>query len=354
MDPASWEISSIGGNVATNAGGMTCIKYGVTADYVTGMTVVLADGRTLRLGGRTRKRASGYRLLQLFVGSEGTLGVITEITLRLIPRPLCRAVALVAFTSTTDAGAAVTRLLGSGHLPSALELMDKGALELVSAQLPPGLSADLAAILIVEQDGHDRDTVNSDLYAMVDVLGGVDNRIAVDPAQTERLWAARRSVGKVLMSIPGNNFSEDVAVPVGRIPEMLSRIERLKAQTGVRIPVVGHAADGNLHPIVIFEEHERSKVGPIAARIFADAVDLGGSISAEHGLGALKRDHAGVEHAAEELELMRGIKDLLDPFGILNPHKIFPEGPADGLFLERQPGWGEQTASGRDRGELGA
>ena len=353
-DPASWEMSSIGGNVATNAGGMSCLKYGLTADYVLGMTVVLAGGATLELGGRTRKRASGYRLLHLFIGSEGTLGVITEICVRLIPRPKHRAVALVAYASTVDAGEAVTRLLGSGHMPSALELMDRGALDLVQAHLPAGLPAGLEAILIVEQDGGDVDVVQGDLEAMVAILGGIDNRVAVDSLQAERLWSARRSIGKVMMAMPGNNFSEDVAVPIGRIPEMLRRIDKIKAETGLHIPVVGHAGDGNLHPVVIFEEADRDKVGPAAATIFADAVDLGGSISAEHGLGSLKRDHAVVEHAPEELELMAGIKRLLDPHGILNPHKVLPEGPADGAFLERQPGWGRLNAAGRDKSELGA
>jgi glycolate dehydrogenase FAD-linked subunit len=353
-DPASWEMSSIGGNVATNAGGMSCLKYGVTADYVLGMTVVLADGTTVRLGGRTRKRASGYRLLQLFVGSEGTLGVITEICLRLIPRPRYRAVALVAYASIVEAGQAVTRLLGSGYLPSALELMDRGALDLVQADLPAGLPAELQAILIIEQDGGNEDVVHADLHAMVEILGGIDNRIAIDSVQTERLWSARRSIGKVVMTIPGNSFSEDVAVPIGLIPEMLRRIEQIKADSGLQIPVVGHAGDGNLHPLILFEEDDRSRVGPTAAAIFAAALELGGSISAEHGLGSLKRDHAALEHAPADLELMAGIKRLLDPDGILNPHKVFPEGPADGSFLERQPGWGALLPSGRDRGELGA
>ncbi|MHB8509105.1 MAG: FAD-binding oxidoreductase [Candidatus Dormibacteria bacterium] len=353
-DPGSVDISTIGGNVACNAGGMSCLKYGVTADYVLGMTVVLADGTILRLGGRTRKRASGYRLAQLFVGSEGTLGVITEICLKLIPRPKHRSVGLVTYPSAVAAGEAVARLLGSGRLPCALELMDRGALEMVSAHLPADLAPDLAAILIIEQDGSDSEMVMTELQEMVGILGGIDNRIALDAVQRERLWGARRNIGKVLMGMRQNFFAEDISVPIARIPEMLASIELRALDSGLRIPVVGHAGDGNLHPMILFDDADRDKVGPIAAGFFSDAVALGGSISAEHGLGALKRDHASSEHDEPEMELMRAIKKVLDPSGILNPHKIFPEGPADGGFLDRQPGWGVKALGERERAELGA
>jgi glycolate oxidase len=353
-DPGSVDISTIGGNVACNAGGMSCLKYGVTADYVLGMTVAMADGTVMSLGGRTRKRSSGYRLAQLFVGSEGTLGVITEVTLKLIPRPRHRSVALVAYASTVSAGEAVARLLGAGHLPCALELMDRGALRMVSAQLPPGLPSDLAAVLIVEQDGNDATVVEAELHAMVEILGGIDNRVAADSMQRERLWRSRRDMGRVLMSMPHNFFAEDVSVPISAVPAMLRAVEEISAETGMQIPVVGHAGDGNLHPMIIFADAERDLVGPAAERIFDAALSLGGSISGEHGLGALKRDHAAREHGAANLAMMRGLKDLLDPAGILNPHKLLPEAPADGRFLERQPGWGVKTAGTRDRAELGA
>jgi glycolate oxidase subunit GlcD len=353
-DPGSIDISTIGGNVACNAGGMSCLKYGVTADYVLGMTVVLAGGTVLHLGGRTRKRASGYRLAHLFVGSEGTLGVITEVTLKLIPRPKHRAVALVAYLSSVDAGDAVARLLGEGFLPCALELMDRGALEMVGANLPSGLPADLAAVLIIEQDGNDQEVVLEELQQMVEILGGVDNRVALDAPSRERLWKSRRDVGKVLMSMPQNFFAEDVSVPIASIPRMLQRVEELRVETGLNIPVVGHAGDGNLHPMILFADEQRALVGPIAAALFTTALELGGSISAEHGLGALKRDHAATEHDAPALALMREIKQLLDPTGILNPHKLLPEGPADARFLERLPGWGVKAAGTRDRAELGA
>jgi glycolate oxidase len=348
-DPASAQMSSIGGNVACNSGGPSCLKYGVTADYVLGMTVVLADGQVLRLGGRTRKRSSGYRLAHLFIGSEGTLGIVTEVVLKLIPEPQHRATAVVSFRTATDAAAAVARLMGSGHLPAALELMDRGALELVEHLLPPGLGTDAACVLLIEQDGKTPQQVHDDIEAMVVVVDGIENRLAQSSSERAKLWNARRSFGKVLMAMPKNFFAEDVSVPIAAIPEMLSRIQRLAAETGLRIPVVGHAGDGNLHPSFVFDDDERDLVGPAAARLFADAVELGGSISGEHGLGALKRDHAAREHSALEFDLMRQVKAVMDPKGILNPHKVFPEGPADGGFLDRQPGW----RAGRRRSEIG-
>jgi glycolate oxidase len=336
-DPSSVDISTIGGNVACNAGGICCLKYGVTADYVLGMTVVLADGGVLELGGRTRKRSSGYRLSQLFVGSEGTLGVITSVCVKLIPLPRARRAALVAFADSVAAGEAVARLLGAGHLPCALELIDRGALELVADHLPGGLP-DAGAALLVEQDGSDGAVVEEELQAIVAVLDGLEERIAVDAGQRERLWQARRDIGKVAGALPGGYFAEDVVVPISQIPAMLARIEEIRASSGLRIPVVGHAGDGNLHPLILIGDADRAQIGAAAAQIFEAAVALGGSISAEHGLGVLKRDHAALEHAERELGLMRALKAQLDPNGILNPHKVLPEGPADAGFLSRLPG----------------
>ncbi|MDQ6771576.1 MAG: FAD-binding protein [Candidatus Dormibacteraeota bacterium] len=352
-DPASVEMCSIGGNVACNSGGMRCVKYGVTADYVTGLTVVLADGRVLRLGGKLRKRASGYRLMQLFVGSEGTLGVVTEVILKLVPLPRHRAVAMVGFATLEAAAAAVSRMLAEGHLPAAVEIMDRPSVDLVRHLLPPGFATELEAVLVVEQDGGDAAHVQQGLMDLVEVLDGIDNRIAQSSVERERLWAARRSFGKVLMAMPHHNFAEDVAVPIGLIPEMVRRVHRIGADTGLRICIVGHAGDGNLHPAIVFEEHQRPLVSSAAAAIFEAALDLGGTISAEHGLGALKRDYAEVEHGPLALGLMRDLKRLLDPTGILNPHKVFPEKPADADFLNRMDGWLPIAGSAARRQETG-
>jgi len=239
--------------------------------------------------------------------------------------------------------------MSSGHLPAALELMDRESLTLVGHLLPPGFSADFGCVLLIEHDGNAADEVQQELEQMVVTLGGLDNRIAQSSSERDKLWNARRTFGKVLMAMPKNFFAEDVSVPIALVPEMLDRIHRLASETGLRIPVVGHAGDGNLHPSFVFEDVQRDLVGPAAARLFADAIELGGSISGEHGLGALKRDHASAEHSELEFDLMRQLKRVLDPNGILNPHKVFPEGPADGAFLERQPGWRE----GRRRSEIG-
>jgi glycolate dehydrogenase FAD-linked subunit len=352
-DPASVEMSTIGGNVACNSGGLRCVKYGVTADYVVGLTVVLATGDVLRLGGRLRKRSSGYRLLHLFIGSEGTLGIVTEVIVKLVPQPRHRATAMVGFRTIEDAGAAVSRMLAAGHLPAAIELMDRETIALVGDRLPGGFEPDLDALLLVEQDGNDEEFVQLELLRMVELLDGVDNRVAQSRLEQERLWDARRSFGKVLMAMPYNYFAEDVAVPVGSIPEMARRISGLAAETGLRIATVGHVGDGNLHPTILFREDQRPLVSPAAARIFRDALALGGTISAEHGLGALKRDYAEAEHGPLALGLMRRLKEQLDPRGILNPHKVFPEQPADDEFLNRMPGWVPDPARRARRAEAG-
>ncbi|HEX6547137.1 MAG TPA: FAD-linked oxidase C-terminal domain-containing protein [Candidatus Dormibacteraeota bacterium] len=352
-DPASYEMSSIGGNVACNSGGMRCVKYGVTADYVIGLTAVLADGRILKLGGRLRKRSSGYRLLQLFVGSEGTLGIVTEVVLKLVPQPRYRSTAMVGFRRLEEAGEAVARALAAGHFPAAIEIMDRGSIELVGDRLPPGFATGLEAVLIVEQDGSDEEFVQLDLLKMVELLGGADNRVAQSSLERERLWEARRSFGKVLMAMPKNFFAEDVAVPISAIPEMIRRVQALAQRTGLRIVTVGHAGDGNLHPTFLFADEKRHLVSGAAATIFRDAIELGGSISAEHGLGALKRDYAEVEHGALAMATMRSLKRLFDPDGILNPHKVFPEQPAGDEFLNQMPGWMPDPSRPKRRAELG-
>lgn len=353
-DPGSVAISTIGGNVACNAGGMRCLKYGVTADYVTGMTVVLANGEVLRLGGRLRKRSSGYRLLSLFVGSEGTLGILTELVVKLIPRPRCWATAIVGFPDITAAADAVRRLLQSGYLPCALELINREALEMVADLLPPAMRREHGAVLLVEQDGSDRVQTGVELAEMVGLLGGSDNRVAQTEAEREGLWGARRNFGLAIRSQRKNVFGEDVAVPISRIAEMAERIDRLGRDEGLKLPMVAHVGDGNLHPSFLFEESQRPLIAPLGARLFRDAVELGGTISAEHGLGALKRDFALLEHGEQIIAWWHRLKDLFDPEGILNPHKILPERPPDERFLDGQPGWSRPVGSGLDRTEIGA
>lgn len=228
-----------------------------------------------------------------FVGSEGTLGIVTEVIVKLIPLPRHRRAAMVGFGSLDDAGRAVARVLGAGFLPAALELMGRSALELVADQLPPGFEPVLEAVLVVEQDGADQQNVLAELDGITELLGGAETRIARTEAERLGIWKARRHIAEVLTE-RGRNY--------------------LSADLGVR-------------------------VGAAAARIIRAAVALGGTVSAEHGLGALNRDFAETEHGGEALLLMRSLKQVLDPAGILNPRKIFPEGAADDDFLARQPGW---------------
>lgn len=338
-DPASVEMCSIGGNVACNSGGMRCVKYGVTAEYVIGLTVVLADGQVLTLGGRTRKRSSGYRLMQLFIGSEGTLGIVTEVILKLIPLPRHQATALVAFGTLEAAAAAVSRVLGAGMLPSALELLDGNCIDLVRDLLPAGFAPGAGALLLVEQDGSDPEFVQMELLQLVEMMQGSDNRVAQSGGERERIWQARRAVPKLLSSMAAARFPEDVAVPISKVPEMARRCQVVSDESGIKIYVYGHAGDGNLHPSLMFSPGQRDQVGAAARRIFMAALDLGGTISAEHGLGALKRDHALLEHGAAAIAKMEEIKRIFDPRGLLNPHKVLPESTPDDRFLDQMPGW---------------
>ena len=329
-DPASLMQCSLGGNVACNAGGPSCLKYGVTKDYVLGMTVVLADGRILRLGGKVLKSAVGYQLIQLFIGSEGTLGVITELILRLLPRPQAYATAAVFFADLDQASQAVTALFFHGLLPTAVELMDAVTLRAVEYNLPTGLSSETGALLLIEQDGYHQDDVRREIR-MIEQLchenGAVQVQVAVDREEREKLWKIRRAASDALTRIRPNKLGEDIVVPRSQIPEMVRRINQIAKQFGLLIAVFGHAGDGNLHPNILFDQQQAGQwelVEQAAAAIFQAALDLGGTLSGEHGIGLLKREF--LPNALEDnvIELMKGIKGIFDPAGLLNPGKIFP------------------------------
>ncbi len=329
-DPASLMQCSLGGNVACNAGGPRCLKYGVTKDYVLGMTVVLADGRILHLGGKVLKSAVGYQLIQLFIGSEGTLGVMTELILRLLPRPKAYATASVFFADLDQASQAVTALFSHGLLPTAVELMDAVTLRAVEYNLPTGLSSETGALLLIEQDGYDQDDVQRQIH-MIEQLcrenGAVQVQVAVDREEREQLWKTRRAASDALTRIRPNKLGEDIVVPRSQIPEMVRRINQIAKQFGLLIAVFGHAGDGNLHPNILFDQQQagqRELVEQAAAAIFQAALDLGGTLSGEHGIGLLKREF--LPHALEDdvIEMMKDIKQLFDPAGLLNPGKIFP------------------------------
>ncbi len=330
-DPASLNQSTIGGNVATNAGGPRCLKYGVTKDYVIGMTVVLADGRVLRLGGKLIKNATGYQLMQLFVGSEGTLGVVTEVTLRLIPLPRVRSTAAAVFDSLDGATSAVADVLGGGILPVTCELIDRTCINLVEDYLGLGLPREAEAMLLLEQDGSDEAAVQAEVERMADICrsaGARSVQVARSAAERSGLWQARRAVSAALGRQAPNKLGEDIVVPRSELPRFVRRVAEISAAVGLPIPVFGHAGDGNLHPNILFDRHrpgELARVERAAALIFAAALELGGTLTGEHGVGALKREFLVDDLGADAVDVMRALKAALDPRDLLNPGKMFPQ-----------------------------
>src|SRR5712691_24755 len=321
-DPASLERSTIGGNIATNAGGPRCFKYGVTAEYVLALEAVSADGRIFRTGAATRKSATGPRLAQLLVGSEGTLAVVTEATLRLVPAPAARVAATARFGSVEAAGEAVAAIVAEGLVPSALELLDAACLELVEM---PGA----AALLLVEVDGPDAASVAAQLSLVERALrrsGALELELARDEHTIERLWRARRALSPALTRAAPNRLFQDVCVPPAAIPQALRRIGEIAERHRVRIPVFGHAGDGNLHPSVLYDaaagDGEAARTAE--AEVLRTALALGGTVSAEHGIGLLKLPFLAEALDPVALELARSIKRALDPKGILNPGKLLP------------------------------
>ncbi len=319
-DPSSFEICSIGGNLATNAGGLCCVKYGVTTDYVLGLEVVLADGRAVRLGGRTIKDVAGYDLKRLFVGSEGTLGVITEATLRLRPRPPEASTVVATFASVVDAGRAVSRVVTMVR-PAALELMDRAALRAVEAVQPMGLDPEAAALVLARTDGSVDEARR--IAQVCEEAGAAYVAHTDDPDEGELLMGARR------MAIPcverlGTVLIEDVGVPVPRIPELLAEVARIAVEHDTAIPVIGHAGDGNFHPLVTYDATDPEAAARAAAAfdaVMEAALALGGTITGEHGVGVLKARHLVSQLGDDVMDLTRRIKHALDPDGILNPGK---------------------------------
>ncbi len=319
-DPSSFEICSIGGNLATNAGGLCCVRYGVTTDYVLGLEVVLADGRALRLGGATIKDVAGYDLKRLFVGSEGTLGVITEATLRLRPLGPLPSTIAATFADVVDCGRAVARIMATSR-PAALELMDAAAIAAVERVRPMGFEAGVGSLLIGQCPVDT--TEGARLAAACEECDATYVALTDDPAEGELLMGARR------MAIPcverlGTVLIEDIGVPIPRIPALVGAVAEVAERTDTMIPVIGHAGDGNFHPLVTFDPHDtsaRARAEVAFDRIIEVALEMGGTITGEHGVGSLKARHLPGQLGADVLELTGTIKRALDPGGILNPGK---------------------------------
>jgi glycolate oxidase len=319
-DPSSFEICSIGGNLATNAGGLCCVKYGVTTDYVLGLDVVLADGRLVHLGGRTVKDVAGYDLKRLFVGSEGTLGIIVSATLRLRPPPPPATTVVATFASVVDAGLAVCDAVAAVR-PAALELMDRAAVAAVERVRPMGFDDSVGAILLSRLDGGAVEAQH--MVAACEKAGATYVAVTDDEQEAELLFGARR------MAVPcverlGTVLIEDVGVPLPRIPELVAAVEAIAARHTTLIPLIGHAGDGNFHPLVTFDasdEDARRRAEAAFDEIMQTAIALGGTITGEHGVGSLKARHLRAQLGDDVLDLHGRIKGALDPQGIMNPGK---------------------------------
>ncbi|HEX6057194.1 MAG TPA: FAD-linked oxidase C-terminal domain-containing protein [Intrasporangium sp.] len=321
-DPSSFEICSIGGNVATNAGGLCCVKYGVTTDYVLGLDVVLADGTLVRLGGQRIKDVAGLSLLKLFVGSEGTLGVVTRAILRLLPaRP--PAATLVAFFPTVGASARAVVEIGRHVRPSMLELMDNASINAVEDYQAMGLDRGAGALLLAQSDapGAARAEEIEVIRAACVEHGAVECLVTDDPAEGELFAAARRAAFPAIEKL-GSLMLEDVGVPIPLLPELLAGIDAIAEANQVQIPVVAHAGDGNTHPIIVHprgDEAAKERATIAFGEVMQLAIRLGGTITGEHGVGRLKRGALEDQLGPDVMALTQRIKRALDPQGILNP-----------------------------------
>ncbi|THV40654.1 FAD-binding oxidoreductase [Glycomyces buryatensis] len=322
-DPGSWQISTIGGNIATAAGGMCCVKYGVTAEYVLGLEVVLASGEVMRCGRQTAKGVAGYDLTRLMCGSEGTLGVITEATLKLSPIPAERLTLAAVFDTTAAAGNAVTAIMAAGCQPSLLELIDNVHLRALEALRPQGLPTDAAALLLVCADSNPVAEL-TEIERLCTESGAAEVFRATDETEADALLESRRNAYHAMERL-GTVLVDDVAVPRSRLAEALDGVAAAAERHGVVIGVIAHAGDGNLHPnIVVHPEDESSVAAGRAAfdEILEMALAMGGTITGEHGVGMLKRDWLAREMDPVNLAVQRRIKHAFDPLGILNPGKV--------------------------------
>ncbi|MEZ4358706.1 MAG: FAD-linked oxidase C-terminal domain-containing protein [Kofleriaceae bacterium] len=332
-DPASLEYCSIGGNAATNAGGPRAFKYGVTREYILGLEVALMGGERLRCGRRTAKGVTGYDLVAGFVGTEGTFGVITELTVKLLPKPLGAATALAIFADVAAAGACISALLRGGLRPAVLELADRSSIEHVRAKSRYRFPATAGAVVLLEIDG-DPDVLQAQIEQIgltCDELGALDVLVASDAAERRALWDARRLISPSLKEAHRIKVNEDVCVPRGAIVEMLRRVDAISADTGLEIAVFGHAGDGNLHVNLLSDEDPedaaaRERVMAAARRLFAETIALRGTLSGEHGIGTSKRDFLPMEQSEAVLEWQRKWKRMWDPLELLNPGKVIPDG----------------------------
>lgn len=326
-DPNSLSSCALGGNVAENAGGPRALRYGSTRDYVLGLEVVTAAGEVLQLGKRTVKGVTGYDLTSLIVGSEGTLAVITEITLKLIPKPEGVATLLALLPDLPTAGRAVAAVLRRGMLPRCLELLDEQTLALVRPEAGLPLDPRARALLLIELDG-DELGLERQLELCGNALtevGALDVLAARHGGERERLWAARRELSRALRKVAKNKLAEDVVVPRSRIPELIDRCRAISERYQIPMPAYGHAGDGNIHVNFLWnDDAERPRVDAAVLALFEATIALGGTLSGEHGIGILKAPYLPLEQSPGLIALQERVKHLFDPQHILNPGKVFP------------------------------
>jgi len=328
-DPGTVATATMGGSSAENSGGLRGLKYGVTKNYIMGMEIVMASGAKVRFGGKTVKNVTAYDFTTLFIGSEGTLGITTELTCKLIPAPKYRRAMMGVFRTLEDAGNAVAGIIAAQVIPATLEIMDNMTIRTVEAFANIGLPVEAKALLLCEVDGMSQDLVNAEAEAVIAVLGrnNCDTKAANNDAERDQLWAARRNALPALASLNNTCIVEDATVPRSRITEMLVACEAIAAKYGVTIGTFGHAGDGNLHPTILFDKYDEAMTAQVhlaVDEIFATALELGGTLSGEHGIGMAKMKYLSDELGQSGLDLMRTMKEALDPDYLLNPGKMVP------------------------------
>lgn len=329
-DPSSSAVSTIGGNLLENSSGPKGLKYGTTKEYVIGLELVTPTGEIVRTGGKTVKNVTGYDLTRLIVGSEGTLGIVTEAILRLIPKPRARKTLMAAFPEIEDSGYALTRILSSNILPAAMEVMDRYCIRAVEEYQPSGLPLDAEAILIIEVDGHPR-AIEEEIEECRAIC--LDHRakfvkVAETAEEQAQIWKTRKLISPAIARYGPTKISEDATVPRSQIPAMMKRLKQIREKYDLNLVVFGHAGDGNLHPNILTDRsnpEEMARAEAAIGEIFAAAVELGGTLSGEHGIGLMKAPFMEMELGKEGVQLMRAIKQAWDPNNIMNPGKIFAE-----------------------------
>lgn len=327
-DPGSMKISTIGGNVANNSGGLRGLKYGVTRDYVMGLEVVLGDGSICWLGSKCVKDVAGYSMKDLFVGSEGTLGVITKVLLKLLPRPKAKRTLLATYDSMEDAARTVSKIIEGQIIPCTLEFLDRSTCQCVEDFAKVGLPTGAEAVVLMETDGHPA-VVEEEAARMAEVArenGALTVEMARDEAHALRLASARRSAFAALARIRPTTILEDVTVPRSKLPDMVKFIGRMASEHGLRIATFGHFGDGNVHPTFLTDERDEAEMVKVEAAmeaIFEHTIQLGGTITGEHGVGLAKKRFLPGQFDEGSMGLLRQVKQALDPDGLLNPGKIF-------------------------------